>query len=110
MNKLPNAEFVLIPAGRTLQVSEENRYMDALGPLTGEGDQPYAATRHHIHEMRPRSSFETVKVRIDGEAISILSKETAEKVLPLVRMIVLLGLLTVARANVLGNALATEAT
>jgi len=110
MNKLPNAEFVLIPAGRTLQVSEENRYMDALGPLTGEGDQPYAATLHHIHEVRPRSSFETVEVRIDGEAIGILSKATAEKVLPLVRLIEQRGLLAVARAKVAGNSLGAEAT
>src|SRR5690625_7527588 len=110
MNKLPNAEFVLIPAGRTLQVSEENRYMDALGPLTGEGDQPYAATLHHIHEVRPRSSFETVEVRIDGEAIGILSKATAEKLLPLVRLIEQRGLLAVARAKVAGNSLGAEAT
>lgn len=109
-NDLPAREHVLIPAGRTIQVTEESRYMDTLGPLIGDGDVPYAATLHPIHEVRPRSSYETVEVRINGDAVGVLSKTTAEKILPLVQLIDRRGLVAVARAKVSGNSLGADVT
>lgn len=108
VNGLPGAGSVLIPAGRSIQVTEEARHMDVLGPLTGDGSVLYAATLHAIHEVRPRSSFETVEVRINGDAVGVLSKTTAEKVLPLVQLIERRGLDAVARATVTGNSLSAE--
>lgn len=110
VNDMPSGEIVLIPAGRSIQVTEESRHMDVLGGLTGEAPVNYSATLHAIHEVRPRSSFETVEVRINGEAVGILSKTTAEKVLPLVKLIEHRGLVAVARAKVTGNALSAEVT
>lgn len=110
VNDLPVSEHVLIPAGRTIQVTEESRHMDVLALLTGDGDVPYAATLHAIHEVRPRSSFEAVEVRINGDAVGVLSKATSEKILPLVQLIERRGLVAVARAKVSGNSLGAEVT
>lgn len=110
VNQMPQGEYVLIPAGRSVQVTEESRHMEALGRLAGDGSIPYAATLHAIHEVRPRSSFETVEVRINGGVVGVLSKATAEKVLPLVHLIERRGLVAVARAKVSGNSLSAEVT
>lgn len=107
-NELPAVDHVLIPAGPAIQVVDEAKYIDALGPLTDGTTLSYAATLHAIHEVRPRSSFETVEVRIDGQAVGILSKAMAEKVLPLVELIVRRGAVPVARAKVTGNAIGAE--
>lgn len=110
VNQMPTGEHVLLPAGRKIQVTEEARHMDVLGPLTGEGDVPYAATLHVIEEVRPRSSFTTVEVRIDGQSVGILSKISAEKLLPLVELIEGRGLVAAVRASLKGNSLSAEVT
>lgn len=109
-NEMPSAEHVLLPARRKIQVTEETRHMDVIGPLTGECDVPYVATLHAIHEVRPRSSFRTVEVRIGEEPVGILSKISAEKLLPMVELVESRGLVPAVRASVKGNALSAEVT
>lgn len=110
LNQMPSAEHVLLPAGRKIQVTEETRHMDVIGPLTGDGDVPYVATLHAIHEVRPRSSFRTVEVRIDEEPVGILSKISAEKMLPMVELVESRGLIPAVRASLTGNSLSAEVT
>lgn len=109
-NQMPSVEHVLLPPGRKIQVTEEARHIDVIGPLTGEGDVPYAATLHVIEEVRPRASFTTVEVRIDGQPVGILSKISAEKLLPLVELIEGRGLVAAVRATLKGNSLSAEVT
>lgn len=109
-NALPAEPHVVLPAGSSIQVTREEDHMDVLTRHIHHGEVPIAATLHAIHEIRPRSSVETVEVRISGERIGILSPTQSANLLPLVKHVEARGLLPVTRATVKGNQLKADVT
>lgn len=108
-NQIPEGPVELIPIGRVIQVTGEDQHMDTLRHLVEPGRPvSYAATLRVIHEIRPRSAFETVEVQINGERVGVLSKVTGEQVAPLVSLIEGAGRIPVVRASVEGNDLRAE--
>ena len=108
-NQIPDEPIELIPSGRVIQVTGEDQHMDRLKYLVEPGRAAsYAATLRVIHEIRPRSAYETVEVQIDGERVGVLSKVTGEQVAPLVALIEGAGRTPVVRATVEGNELRAE--
>lgn len=110
-NKLPEQEHVVIPSGRTIQVTKEDEHMDVLVNYVRRGsgvDNYVAATLRSINEIRPRSSYEAVQVEIDGQRVGVLTKGQSEKLLPLVRHIEQRGLIPVVRATVKGTRLKAD--
>lgn len=108
VNGLPSEPFAVLPIGGRMQVTGEDQYMDVLAPYVTGGDQVVAATLHAITEVRPRSRFEAVEVRIDGERVGVLSKAQSENMLPVVKHLEARGKLAVARAVVRGNTLKAD--
>lgn len=108
-NQMPDGTLEILPPGRVTQVTGENHHMDVLAKLVDHGlPASYAATLRIVHEIRPRSSFETVEVQIDGERVGVLSKATGEQIGPLVELIERAGRVPVVRATVEGNELSAE--
>lgn len=110
-NGLPDRPFVVIPAGRKIQVTKEDEHMEVLARyvLRGSGVDNYvAATLRTINEIRPRSAYEAVQVELGGERVGVLTKGQSEKLLPLVRHIEQRGKLPVVRAVVTGSKLKAD--
>ena len=110
-NPLPSSPFVVIPAGRGMQVTKEEEHMDVLAGhvLRGAGEVNHVAvTLRSINEIRPRSSYEAVQVELDGKRVGVLSKVQSAKLLPLVKHIEERGLAPVARAVITGTQLKAE--
>lgn len=110
-NDLPADPYVVIPAGRRIQVTKEDEHMDVLSRyvLRGSGVDNYvAATLRSINEIRPRSSYECVQVELDGQRVGVLTKGQSEKLLPLVRHIEERGKVPVVRATVTGTKLKAD--
>lgn len=107
-NELPAEPFEVLPVGPSMQVTGEDQHMDVLGRHAGGAERSVAVTLHAIQEIRPRSAYEGVEVRLDGERVGVLSKVQSENMLPLVRHVETRAKLAVARAVVRGNKLKAE--
>jgi hypothetical protein len=107
-NGLPAEPFEVLPVGPAMQVTGEDQHLDVLGPYAARAERPLAATLHTIHEMRPRSAYEAVEVRLDGERVGVLSKVQSENMLPLVKHVEARAKVAVARATVRGNKLKAD--
>lgn len=109
-NRLPAEPYVVLPRGSKVQVTKEEQHMDVLTPLAKPSGVTLAVTLHAIHEIRARSSVETVEVRVGGERVGILSAASAGNLLPLVKYIEARGKVAVSRATLAGNALKADVT
>ncbi len=108
-NQLPEGQIDIIPTGRVVQVTGEELHMDVLRHLVDPARPAhYAATLRVIHEIRPRSAYETVEIQINGERVGALSKAMGEQIAPLIALIERAGRVPVARATVEGNDLRAE--
>ena len=110
-NDLPQVPHIVLPSGKRIQVTKEDEHMDVLSDyvLRGSGRVNHvAATLLSINEIRPRSSYEAVQVKIDGQSVGVLTKGQSDKLLPLVKHIEEHGLLPVVRAQVTGTRLKAE--
>jgi len=105
----PNASpdgCVLLPAGATVQVTGEERYIEHLSRLINRfgSESVVAATLRAVVEKRPRSSVELVVVDIDGSQVGVLTPTQTANLLPLVRRAEAEGRALVCRASMRGNA------
>lgn len=107
-NGLPAEPFEVLPVGPAMQVTGEDQHMDVLTGYAAGTERPVAVTLHAIHEMRARSAFEAVEVRLDGERVGVLSKVQSENMLPLVKHVEARAKVAVARAVVRGNKLKAD--
>ncbi len=101
-----------LPVGSAIQVTKEDEHMEAITPWLDPagGEVSLAATLHAITDIRPRSAVETVQVRVDGEAVGVLSKVSSDNLLPLVKHVHASGNVPVGRATLRGNALKADIT
>ncbi|GAA3388856.1 HIRAN domain-containing protein [Cryptosporangium minutisporangium] len=109
---LPPAEaHVCLPAGSSIQVTGEEKYLSVLHPfLRPEGEAWVYATVHELTEQRPRSTRTVAEVRIDGRAVGTLTPKMSAELLPAVSFLAEQGRVTAARAIVKGNRLKADVT
>ncbi|HEX7304360.1 HIRAN domain-containing protein [Lentzea sp.] len=104
---------MMVPAGRSYQLTRENEHLDVLGPLMGRAHPQsralVLASLHGVERTGPRSTSEVVAVRVDGQEIGELTKQTSAKLLPVVRPLQNAGITCYAEVVLTGNALAVEA-
>ncbi|GGM23997.1 hypothetical protein ACFQBY_18810 [Promicromonospora citrea] len=111
VNDLPRTPHVVLPPGRTVQVTKEDQHMAVLGEVVAHGSgSGIVATLHAVVEQRARSTAELVEVRYDGQRVGVLSTPMSAQLLPLVRYIESRGKVAVARATVAGSRLQADIT
>ncbi|MGQ0838873.1 HIRAN domain-containing protein [Actinokineospora sp.] len=108
-----DSPHLLVPVGRFFQVTHENEHMDVLGPLMDRAYLPGRALAFAsllvTERVRPRSTSHVVAVRVDGQEIGELTRQTSLKVMSLVRPLQEVGVTCYAEAHLTGNALAVQA-
>lgn len=109
-NALPDDAHVVIPHGRTIQVTGEEGHMDVLGRYVADQTRYLAVTLHTVTEAKtPRSTpYEAVEVRLDGERVGVLTKAMSEQLRDLVTHVRSHGKAPVCRAVLKGSPLRAE--
>lgn len=109
VNAAPDDAHVVLPDGGTIQVSGEEQHMQAILPLlVPEGECWAYATLGAMRESTGRGMRELVEVRLNGEPVGRLTPKMSGDLLPAIRHLEQLGLVTVVRARVKGNRLKAE--
>lgn len=110
LNDPPYEEWALLPYGNVSQVTKESDHLDVLldyVPPTGVGQ---LLVTLHLVTAGVRTKYEAIEVRIDGERIGELTKQTSAKFASAVRYFDEQGVTTVALATIKGSSLAAEVT
>ncbi|NGP03940.1 hypothetical protein G6038_00275 [Rhodococcus sp. 14C212] len=103
-NDPPDVPYTLLPPGRTLQVTGEERHFDLLHPYADPpGKYALLVTLHEADGA-------LVEVRVDDRACGYLGRRSSARLLPIVTHLSARGLRTAARAAVSGSRLAAEVT
>ncbi|MEU7920094.1 HIRAN domain-containing protein [Micromonospora zamorensis] len=103
-NMPPPELHTVLPTGRAVQVSGEEKYMAHLAALvSGQGESWVYVTLHEVEIQRARSTRTLVEVRINGAAAGTLSPATSDEILPVITHLSGKGLATAARAILKGN-------
>lgn len=107
-NKPPSVPHRELPPGRTVQISGEDSFMDALRPyLCVEGECWVYAALEEAAGTSTRSK-PVAAVLIDGQRVGQLTPKMSEEFLPAIRYLAERDHLAVARAIVKGNHLKTD--
>ena len=111
-NDLPEEPHVVLPWGRTVQVTGEEQHMNVLRAFAlGSAPRHVAATLHVVEEPRRTGDpARIVEVRLDGERIGVMSKATSEQIQDLVTYVANNGRTPVARAIIKGSDLRADVT
>jgi len=108
-NLRPGGEHRILPTGGAIQVTGEERHLDALAPLLRpEGECWAYVTLHEVVEQLARSTREVIEVRVDGARVGQLTPKMSSELLPAIRHLAERGATTAARAIVKGNRIKTE--
>lgn len=110
LNDPPYEEWALLPYGNVSQVTKESDHLDVLldyVPPTGVGQ---LLVTLHLVTAGVRTKHEAIEVRIDGERIGELTKQTSAKFASAVRYFDEQGVTTVALATIKGSSLSAEVT
>jgi hypothetical protein len=108
-NRPPSEPHELLPIGAAIQVTGEEKHLDALAPwLRPEGECWVYTTLHEVTEKLARSSRTVIELRIDGTRIGQLTPRMSGEVLAAVQHLDQRGLTTAARAIVKGNRIKAE--
>jgi hypothetical protein len=109
MNAPPSAPHQMMPVGGAIQVTGEERHLDALVPwLRPEGECWVYATLHETTEQLARRSRTVVEVRIDDARVGQLTPKMSGELLAAIRHLSENSLATGARAIVKGNRIKAE--
>jgi hypothetical protein len=107
------SRHMVIPSGRSYQLTRESDHLDVLGPLMRrvhpQGKALVVASLRVVERSGPRSKTEIVVVSVDGQEIGELTKQTSAKLLPIVRPLQHAGITCYADVVLTGNALVVEA-
>ncbi|MFJ5988859.1 HIRAN domain-containing protein [Lentzea sp. NPDC092896] len=107
------SRHMVIPSGRSYQLTRESDHLDVLGPLMTrvhpQGKALVVASLRVLERTGPRSKSEVVMVYVDGQEIGELTKQTSAKLLPIVRPLQEAGITCYADVVLTGNALVVEA-
>jgi hypothetical protein len=104
---------IVIPSGRSYQLTRENEHVDVLGPFMArvrpQKKALVVASLRVLERSGPRSKSEVVVIYVDGQEIGELTKQTSAKLLPIVRPLQEAAITCYADVVLTGNALAVEA-
>lgn len=101
---MPHGAHILLPHGRKIQVTEEERYLSEVAALLGgSSQQPVVATLHIASLASARATKERVEVRVYGEVVGVLTPHMSEHFLPLIKVCEEEGVTVACRAIVKGN-------
>ena len=108
VNNPPRTPYTLLPRSSAVQVTKEEQYYDALlkfVPRAGRG-----VLFVTLHECPPTSSKSKplVEVRIDDECVGLLTPQMSLRYIPMIRRLAERKLLTAARGDIVGSAVAAE--
>ncbi len=110
-NLPPEGAHEVLPVGGSIQVSGEDKHVDAIAPFVGSvGQQWVYVTLHELREQLARSTKTVLEVRIDGGRVGQLSPKMSGELLAAVRYLNQRGLMAAARGVVKGNRAAAEVT
>jgi hypothetical protein len=105
-NPPPSDPYFLIPAGRTIQVTGEEKHLESLAPYVRTSGAPLLAT---LHPIAGRAKDSTVlEVRLGGLRVGQLTPGTSGQLMPLVNECEAAGRVTAVWASVSGSRLAAE--
>lgn len=108
-NLPPSATHRLLPHGSAIQVSGEEKHLDALTPfLRPEGECWAYATLHDVVEQTPRTQRSLVEVRLDDARVGQLTPKMSGDLLPAIHHMAEQGITTAARVMVKGNRIKAE--
>jgi collagen type III alpha len=108
-NMPPGGDHRMLPTGNAIQVTGEDKHLDALAPLLRpEGECWAYVSLHEVVEQLARSSRSIVEVRIDGDCVGQLTPKMSGELLPAVRHLAEQCAVATARAIVKGNRIKTE--
>ncbi len=108
-NMPPSGDYRLLPTGNSIQVTGEDKHLDALAPfLRPEGECWVHITLHEMVEQMARGTRTVVEVRIDGDCVGKLTPKMSSELLPAIRHLQQQGTTATARAIVKGNSIKTE--
>ncbi|MFK3979844.1 HIRAN domain-containing protein [Micromonospora sp. NPDC050397] len=103
-NMPPPELHTVLPIGRAVQVSGEEKHMGHLAALVSpQGESWVYVTLHQVEIQRARSTRTLVEVRINGAVAGTLSPATSDEILPVLTHLTGMGLTTAARAILKGN-------
>ncbi|MFD0783443.1 HIRAN domain-containing protein [Micromonospora azadirachtae] len=110
-NMPPVDLHVMLPQGRVVQVTGEEKHMTHLAQLVStQGECWIYVTLHQVEEQRARSTRTLVEVRVNGEPAGTLSPTTSAEMLPVLAHLAELDMLTAARAILRGNRVKADIT
>ena len=108
-NLPPSGHHRLLPSGNAIQVTGEEKHLDALAPfLRPEGECWAYATLHETVEQLARSTREVVEVRLNGDRVGQLTPKMSGELLPALRHLAEQRAVSAARALVKGNRIKAE--
>jgi collagen type III alpha len=108
-NMPPSGNHRMLPTGNAIQVTGEEKHLDALAPLLRpEGECWAHVSLHEVVQHSARSSRTVVEVRIDGACVGQLSPKMSSELLPAIQHLAAQGVVAAARAIVKGNRIKTE--
>jgi collagen type III alpha len=103
-NLPPAGSYGVLPTGRAIQVTGEDKHMTALTTLLSpEGECWIYVTLHELVEHMTRASRTVVEVRVDGTTAGTLTPKMSAELLPAIRHLAERGARTCARAILKGN-------
>ncbi|MFF0318934.1 HIRAN domain-containing protein [Micromonospora sp. NPDC005252] len=103
-NMPPPELHAVLPTGRFVQVTGEEKHMTHLASLVSPAGESWVyVTLHEVVVQRARSTRTLVEVRINGEAAGTLSPAMSTETLPVLAHLGSMGLVVAARAVLKGN-------
>ncbi|MFG3701801.1 HIRAN domain-containing protein [Micromonospora sp. NPDC047620] len=109
VNLPPSGNHRLLPAGAAIQVTGEEKHLDALASLLRpEGECWAYVSLHEVVEQSARASRTIVEVRVDGNRVGQLTPKMSGELLPAIRHLAEQDVTAAARAIVKGNRIKTE--
>lgn len=108
-NLPPSGAHTVLPVGTAIQVTGEERRMDALAPFLNTSGECWAyATVHELVDQSGRTPKTLAEVRLDNHSVGRLTPKMSGELLPVVNYLAARGQKTGVRAIVKGNALKAE--
>jgi hypothetical protein len=111
MNDAPEQPHVLLPEGRSIQVSGDNDLISKIEhQLRTEGESHAYATLHPVRTTQGRTTKEIVEVRVNGCRVGQLTPKMGSDLTPAIHELGKAGRATAVRAKITGNRLTAKVT
>jgi collagen type III alpha len=108
-NLPPLQTHVVLPAGSAMQVTGEEKFMNAIAPFLNSHRECWVhATAHAITEQAAKTPKTVVEIRIDDEPVGRLTPKMSSELLPVIEYLAQRGRLTCVRGVVKGNELKAD--